>query len=104
MRRKNKIRILLKSFDHSILEVSVKKIIETIKSIGATISGPVPLPSEINRYTVLRSPFVNKDARDQFELRIHKRLIDIYNPSPNIVDSLMHMEVQAGVNIEIKVK
>ncbi len=104
MRRKNKIRILLKSFDHYILEKSVEKIIASIRNIGATIAGPIPLPTEISRYTVLSSPFVNKDSRDQYEIRVYKRLIDIYNPTPNIVDGLMHMEVQAGVNIEIKIK
>ncbi len=99
----DKIRIRLKSFDHNILDKSTGDIIRTAKGTGARISGPVPLPTEKSVYTVLKSPHVNKKAREQFESRIHKRLIDIYESTPQTVDSLMKLDLPAGVDVEIKV-
>lgn len=97
-----KIRIRLKAYDHRLLDASVEKIIETAKRTGAQISGPIPLPTEKNIYTILRSPHVNKDSREQFEMRTHKRLIDIHEPTPKTMDSLMRLDLPAGVDIEIK--
>ena len=97
-----KIRIRLKAYEHRILDQSAEKIVENAKRTGATISGPIPLPTERNLYTVLASPHKHKDAREQFEMRTHKRLIDIENPSDKTVDSLMKMAIQRGVDIEIK--
>ena len=97
-----KIRIRLKAYDHRLLDQSAVKIVETAKRTGASISGPIPLPTEKNIYTILRSPHVNKDSREQFEMRTHKRLIDIINPSPEVMDSLMKLELPAGVDVEIK--
>ncbi|SMB84032.1 SSU ribosomal protein S10P [Desulfonispora thiosulfatigenes DSM 11270] len=99
---KQKIRIRLKAFDHQILDQSAKKIVETAKNTGANVSGPIPLPTEKNVFTILRSPHVNKDSREQFEMRTHKRLIDILEPNPKTVDSLMRLDLPAGVDIEIK--
>lgn len=99
---KQKIRIRLKAFDHQILDQSAKKIVETAKGTGANVSGPIPLPTEKNVFTILRSPHVNKDSREQFEMRTHKRLIDILEPNPKTVDSLMRLDLPAGVDIEIK--
>lgn len=99
---KQKIRIRLKAFDHKILDQSAEKIVETAKRTGATVSGPIPLPTEKSIYTILRSPHVNKDSREQFEMRTHKRLIDITEPTPKTVDSLMRLDLPAGVDIEIK--
>lgn len=99
---KQKIRIRLKAFDHKVLDQSAEKIVETAKKTGASVSGPVPLPTEKNIYTILRSPHVNKDSREQFEMRTHKRLIDILDPAPKTVDSLMRLDLPAGVDIEIK--
>ena len=99
---KNKIRIRLKAFDHQLLDQSSQKIVETAKRTGANVSGPIPLPTEKNVYTVLRSPHVNKDSREQFEMRTHKRLIDIKEPTPSTVDALMRLDLPAGVDIEIK--
>ena len=96
---KQKMRLSLKAFDHRLLDQSVARICDTVKRTG---SGPIPMPTEIRKYTVLRSPFVNKDAREQFEMRVHKRNIDLYNPSGQTVDSLMNMDLPSGVNIEIK--
>ena len=98
----NKIRIRLKAYDHSILDQSAKKIVETAKQAGAEVSGPIPLPTKKNVFTVLRSPHVNKKSREQFEMRTHKRLIDILDPTPKVVDSLMRLDLPAGVDIEIK--
>ncbi|HPG58342.1 MAG TPA: 30S ribosomal protein S10 [Candidatus Wallbacteria bacterium] len=98
----NKIRILLKTYDHKILDQSVQKIVNTVKKTGAKISGPIPLPTEINKFCVLRSPHVNKDSREQFEMRTHKRLIDIHDPSPDTVESLQKIDLPSGVNIEVK--
>ena len=99
---KQKIRIRLKAFDHKILDQSAEKIVETAKRTGAEIAGPVPLPTEKTIYTILRSPHVNKDSREQFEMRTHKRLIDILEPTPKTVDALMRLDLPAGVDIEIK--
>ena len=100
--KKQKIRIRLKGYDHEIVDKSTKLIVETAAKTGARISGPIPLPNERNLYTVIRSPHVNKDSREQFEMRTHKRLIDILDPTPNTVDSLMRLDLPAGVDIEIK--
>ena len=98
-----KIRIKLKAFDHRLIDKSTDKIIKTAKATGAAISGPVPLPIKRSLYTVLRSPHVDKKSREQFETRIHKRLIDILNSTPKTVDALMKLELPAGVDVEIKV-
>lgn len=97
-----KIRIRLKAFDHRILDQSAGEIVQTARRTGAEIRGPVPLPTKINRYTVLRSPHVDKKSREQFEIRTHKRVIDIVNPTPQTVDALMKLDLAAGVNVEIK--
>jgi small subunit ribosomal protein S10 len=98
-----KIRIKLKSYDHDLVDKSSEKIVKTVKSTGAIISGPVPLPTNKRVYTVLRSPHVNKKARDQFELNAYKRLLDIYSSSSKTVDALMQLELPSGVDVEIKV-
>jgi small subunit ribosomal protein S10 len=98
-----KIRIKLKSYDHNLIDKSTEKIIKTVKSTGAVVSGPIPLPTKRTLYTVLRSPHVDKKSREQFEMRAHKRLIDIFNSSNKTVDSLMKLELPAGVDVEIKV-
>ncbi|WP_041641963.1 30S ribosomal protein S10 [Magnetococcus marinus] len=97
-----KIRIRLKAFDHRILDQSTGEIVQTARRTGADIRGPIPLPTKINRYTVLRSPHVDKKSREQFEIRTHKRIIDIVNPTPQTVDALMKLDLAAGVNVEIK--
>ena len=97
-----KIRIRLKAYDHRLLDASAERIVETAKRTGAQVSGPIPLPTEKNIYTILRSPHVNKDSREQFEMRTHKRLIDILEPSSKTMDSLMRLYLPAGVEIEIK--
>ncbi|HWQ73243.1 MAG TPA: 30S ribosomal protein S10 [Desulfitobacteriaceae bacterium] len=97
-----KIRIRLKAFDHKILDQSAARIVDTAKRTGARVSGPIPLPTEKSIYTILRSPHVNKDSREQFEMRTHKRLIDILEPTSKTVDSLMRLDLPAGVDIEIK--
>ena len=102
MARQQKIRIRLKAYDHKALVQSAVKIVETAKRTGALVSGPIPLPTEKNIFTILRSPHVNKDSREQFEMRTHKRLIDIVNPTPKTVDSLMKLDLPSGVDIEIK--
>lgn len=98
-----KIRIRLKAYDHNSLDKSTKEIVRTAMRTGAKISGPVPLPTSRTLYTVLRSPHVDKKSREQFETRIHKRLIDIYDSTPETVDALMKLELPAGVDVEIKV-
>ena len=98
-----KIRIKLKSYDHNLVDKSAEKIVKTVKSTGAVISGPVPLPTRQRIYTVLRSPHVNKKSREQFELSSYKRLIDIYSSSSKTVDALMRLELPSGVEVEIKV-
>ncbi|HHV64519.1 MAG: 30S ribosomal protein S10 [Desulfitobacteriia bacterium] len=97
-----KIRIRLKAFDHKTLDQSAERIVETAKRTGASVSGPIPLPTEKNVYTILRSPHVNKDSREQFEMRTHKRLIDILDPTSKTVDALMRLDLPSGVDIEIK--
>lgn len=97
-----KIRIKLKSFDHKILDKSVKDIVRTAKMTGAKVVGPVPLPTKIEKYSVLRSPHVNKTSFEQFEVRTHKRLVDIYEHTPQTIDALMKLELSAGVDVEIK--
>jgi small subunit ribosomal protein S10 len=99
---KQKIRIRLKAFDHNVLDQSAQKIVDTAKNTGAKVAGSVPLPTEKDIITVLRAPHKYKDAREQFEIRTHKRLIDILNPSPKTVDALMRLDLPAGVDIEIK--
>jgi len=99
---KPKIRIKLRSFDHKIIEKSAQEIISILLREGAEVKGPVPLPTEIHKYTVNRSTFVHKDAREQFEVRVHKRLIDVANVNPRIVDSLRNLNLPAGVDVEIK--
>ncbi len=101
--QKNKIRIRLKAYDHKLLDQSAVRIVETAKKTGAMVSGPIPLPTEKNIYTILRSPHVNKDSREQFEMRTHKRLIDILQPTSKTVDALMRLDLPAGVEIELKV-
>lgn len=96
------IRIRLKAYEHSILDQSAEKIVETAKRTGARVSGPIPLPTERSVYTVLRAPHMYKDSREQFEMRVHKRLIDILDPTPKTVDALMRLDLPAGVDIEIK--
>ena len=103
MIKSQKIRIRLKAYDHKVLDQSAGRIVDTAERTGALVSGPIPLPTEKNIYTILRSPHVNKDSREQFEMRTHKRLIDILEPSPKTVDSLMRLDLPAGVDIEIKV-
>jgi small subunit ribosomal protein S10 len=98
-----KIRIRLKSFDHNVLDKSASDIVRTAKATGARISGPIPLPTQRSIYTVLRSPHVDKKSREQFETRIHKRLIDILESTPQTVDALMKLDLPAGVDVEIKV-
>mgnify|MGYP000951965721 CR=1 FL=1 len=97
-----KIRIKLKSFDHKVLDSSAQKIVETAKRTGADVAGPIPLPTKKEVITILRAVHKYKDSREQFELRTHKRLIDILNPTPKTVDSLMRLDLPAGVDIEIK--
>ena len=104
MAKSQKIRIRLKAYDHKALDQSAAKIVETAKRTGAQVSGPIPLPTEKNIYTILRSPHVNKDSREQFEMRTHKRLIDIKNPSKETIDALAHLDLPSGVDIEIKTK
>lgn len=99
---KQKIRIRLKAFDHNLLDQSAEKIVETAKASGAKVAGPIPLPTEKDIITVLRAVHKYKDAREQFEIRTHKRLIDILSPSPKTVDALMRLDLPAGVDIEIK--
>jgi small subunit ribosomal protein S10 len=98
----NKIRIRLKAYDYRLLDQSAQEIVETAKRTGAGIAGPIPLPTRINRYTVLRGPFVNKKSREQFEVRTHKRLLDILDPTQQTLDALMKLDLSAGVDVEIK--
>ena len=98
----DKIRIRLKAYDHNLLDRSMKEIVETVRRTGARVTGPVLLPTMINRWTVLRSPHVDKTSREQFEMRTHKRLIDVLEPTSKTVDALMRLNVPAGVDIEIK--
>lgn len=97
-----KIRIRLKGYDYRQLDRSASEIVDTVIRTGAKVSGPIPLPTKISKYTVLRSPHVDKKSREQFEIRTHKRLIDILDPTPDTVDALMKLNLSAGVNVEIK--
>lgn len=96
------IRIRLKAFDHRVLDQSTGEIVQTAKRTGAQVRGPVPLPTRIDKYTVLRSPHIDKKSREQFEIRTHKRLLDIIDPTPQTVDALMKLDLAAGVDVEIK--
>jgi small subunit ribosomal protein S10 len=98
----SRLRIKLRAYDHKLLDNSVNEIVQTAKETGARVAGPIPLPTEINKYTVLRSPHKNKKAREQFEMRTHKRLIDIIDPTQQTVDSLMKLDLSSGVDVEIK--
>jgi len=100
--KKQRIRIRLKAFDHRLLDASAEKIVDTARRTGAVVSGPIPLPTERNVFTILRSPHIHKDSREQFEMRTHKRLIDILDPTPKTVDALMRLDLPAAVDIEIK--
>ncbi|MDW8479955.1 MAG: 30S ribosomal protein S10 [Xanthomonadales bacterium] len=102
MAQQQKIRIRLKSFDHRLIDRSAGEIAETAKRTGAQVRGPIPLPTRIERYTVLISPHVDKDARDQYEIRTHKRVLDIVDPNEKTVDALMKLELPAGVDVQIK--
>ncbi len=99
---KERIRVRLKGFDAQIVDQSAKTIVDTVGRAGAKVAGPIPLPTRINKFTVLRSPHVNKESREQFEMRTHKRLIDIIEPTSKVVDALMKIELPAGVDVEIK--
>jgi len=97
-----RIRIRIRAYDHKIIDESSRTIVETAKRTGASVRGPVPLPTERRRYTVNRSPFIDKDARDQYEMRVHKRLLDIVDPTPKTIEALTSLSLPAGVNIEVK--
>ncbi len=99
---KQRIRIRIRAYDHKLIDQSAKQIVETALRYGAKVSGPVPLPTEIHKYTVNRSSFVHKDSREQYEMRVHKRLVDILNPGTKVIDSLADLNLPAGVDIEIK--
>ncbi|OQA40059.1 MAG: 30S ribosomal protein S10 [Chloroflexi bacterium ADurb.Bin325] len=99
---KNRIRIRLKAFDHRILDDSVRRIVDAAERTGANVVGPVPLPTRIEKFTVNRSPFIDKDSREQFEIRTHKRLIDVLEPGPKTIENLTKLDLPAGVDIEIK--
>jgi small subunit ribosomal protein S10 len=99
---KQRIRIRIKAYDHRVLDQSVRQIVETAERTGAMVVGPVPLPTKIERFVVQRSPFVDKDSREQFEIRTHKRLVDVLDPGSKTIDTLMRLNLPAGVDIEIK--
>ena len=101
---KEKVRIKIKAYDHRILDTAAKKIVETVKRTGGEISGPVPLPTEVEKFTILRAVHKYKDSREQFEMRTHKRLIDIISPSKETMDALVHLDLPSGVDIQIKTK
>jgi len=98
----NKIRIRLKAYDHKLLDQSTTEIVDTAKRTGARVAGPIPLPTRVNRYTVLRGPHIDKKSREQFEIRTHKRLIDILEPTQQTLDALMKLDLSAGVDVEIR--
>lgn len=102
MAAETKIRIRLKAFDHQLLDKSASDIVETAKRTGARVAGPIPLPTSINRFTVLRGPHVDKKSREQFEIRTHKRILDIQEPTQQTLDALMKLDLSAGVDVEIK--
>ena len=97
-----KIRIRLRAYDHRLLDQSVREIVDTVKRTGGRVAGPIPLPTKIEKFTVLRSPHVDKKSREQFEIRTHKRVLDIVDPTPQTVDALMKLDLAAGVDVEIK--
>ncbi len=99
---KQRIRIRLKAYDHRVLDQSVRQIVDTAERTGAVVVGPVPLPTKIEKFTVLRSPFIDKDSREQFEIRTHKRLIDVIDPQSKTIDALVRLNLPAGVDVEIK--
>ena len=99
---KDKLKIRLKSYDHRLLDLSAKKIVDSVKKTGAKVNGPIPLPTEKEIFTILRSPHVNKTSREQFERRTHKRLIEIVEPTPQTIDALTHVDLPSGVDIMIK--
>ncbi len=99
---KARIRIKIRAYDHKLIDQSARQIVETARRSGAEITGPVPLPTEKTKYTVLRSTFVHKNSREQFEMRVHKRIIDLYNPTPKTIDALTNLNLPAGVDVEIK--
>lgn len=99
---KQRLRIKIRAYDHKIIDQSARQIVESAERQGAEVIGPIPLPTKIHKYTVNRSSFVHKDSREQFEMRTHKRLIDIYNPSSRIIDAMMNLNLPAGVDVEIK--
>jgi small subunit ribosomal protein S10 len=101
---KQRIRIRLKAYDHEVIDTSAEKIVQTVLRTQAKVHGPVPLPTEKHRYTVIRSPHKYKDSREHFEMRVHKRLVDILEPTPKTVDALQRLEMPAGVDIEIKIQ
>jgi|SRR5512143_1756474 small subunit ribosomal protein S10 len=103
MMMNQKIRIRLKAYDHKLLDQSANEIVTTAKKTGARVAGPIPLPTRIQKYTVLRSPHVDKKSREQFEIRVHKRLVDILDPTQQTVDSLMKLDLSAGVHVEISI-
>ncbi|MCK5721424.1 MAG: 30S ribosomal protein S10 [Gammaproteobacteria bacterium] len=104
MAKNQNIRIRLKAFDHRLIDQSAQEIVETAKRTGAQVKGPIPLPTKKERFTILISPHVNKDARDQYELRTHKRLMDIVNPTDKTVDALMKLDLAAGVDVQIQLQ
>jgi small subunit ribosomal protein S10 len=99
---KQRIRIRLKAYDHRVLDQSVRQIVDTAERTGAIVVGPVPLPTQIEKFTVIRSPFIDKDSREQFEIRTHKRLIDVVEPSSKTIDALVRLNLPAGVDVQIK--
>ncbi|HLE12084.1 MAG: 30S ribosomal protein S10 [Bdellovibrionales bacterium RIFOXYD12_FULL_39_22] len=100
--RATRLRIKLRAYDHGLLDKSVNEIVQTAKETGARIAGPIPLPTEINKFTILRSPHIDKKSREQFEMRTHKRMVDILDPTQQTVDSLMKLDLSSGVDVEIK--
>ena len=102
MAKQQRIRIRLKAYDHRVLDQSVQKIVDAAERTGAVVVGPVPLPTKIEKFTVIRSPFIDKDSREQFEIRTHKRLIDVVEPSSKTIDALVRLNLPAGVDVEIK--
>ena len=99
-----RIRVRLRAYDHEVIDQSTKKIVETVLRTNAQVRGPVPLPTDRHRFCVIRGPFKDKDSREHFEMRVHKRLVDIVDPTPKTVDSLMRLDLPAGVDIEIKIR
>jgi small subunit ribosomal protein S10 len=102
MSTSQKIRIRLKAYDHKLLDLSASEIVDIARRTGARVAGPIPLPTSINKYTVLRGPFIDKKSREQFEIRTHKRMLDILEPTPQTLDALMKLDLSAGVNVELK--